>query len=693
MPNKAWIAFRGTLTRFESSKIVPEIAIRNSIGFVAAVAIATSVRSPAAGAIAGVGALNVSYSDSRDPYGLRARRMLISAALCGLAITLGALSAHNNAAAVAAATCWAFASGMLCALGTTAADLGVITLVTFVVFAARTMTLVEAVESGLTAFGAATLQTLLAIALWPIRQYEPERQIVSSLYAALARMARGPVPPSTAPPYSKQITDAQESLASLGGDHRPEAERLFMLLTQAERIRLSILTLARLVHRIARYEEGKEVSSALNQALHASAETLDAIAGCALAGTSPGKTGRFADAAQAVAAHQWKAPSRFFAALVRDARQQVDALGGQLRTASGMVTPTEVADGHGEPWQLQFSSRLAKLQANLSLNSTVFRHAVRLAICLGAGDALGRAISLQRTYWIPMTIAIVLRPDFTATQSRGVLRIAGTLAGLALATVMFHFIHTGPVSDIVLMGVFMFLLRWVGPANYGIFVIALSALVVLLAAATGVPPREVIVARAVNTSIGGLMAMIVYAAWPTWEKTQVGKALAEMIDAYREYFDAVMTALSGGDRSALDPVRLKSRRTRTNAEASVDRLAGEPGVEPDLLHRLHAILVSSHSFVHAAMALEAALYRTETVPTRPATVEFAKEVDLTLRAAADSLRSHAPLPRELPDLRTAHNRIAGSKTAKARRYEMVNMETDRITTSLNTLIENLSEAV
>ena len=691
MPNTAWIAFRNALTRFEAQKIVPEIAVRNSIGFVAAVAIATLVRSPAAGAIAGVGALNVSYSDSRDPYGLRARRMLISAALCGVAVTLGALAGHSDVTAIAAATCWAFASGMLVALGTTAADIGTVTLVTLVVFAARPLPPLEAVESGLTAFGAALLQILLSVALWPIRRYEPERRIISGLYTALARMAEEAMPPSSAPPYSKQITDAQDSLASLGSDHRMEAERLFMLLTQAERIRLSILTVARLAHRIARYEEGGEASAALTKALRAAGKTLEDIAAGSLAGRPSGDTGSFEQSAHAFGTHRWKSPSTFFSALVRDAHQQLDALGGQLRTASGMASPAETTANTREPWQLQFSSRIAKLQANLSLDSTVFRHALRLAVCLGLGDTLGRAVTLQRTYWIPMTIAIVLKPDFTTTQSRGVLRIAGTLAGLALATALFHFVHTGPVSDIALMGVFIFLLRWIGPAQYGIFVMALSALVVLLAASTGVAPKDVIVARAINTSVGGLMAMIVYAAWPTWEKTQVGKALADLLDAYREYFGAVIGALSGGPQKSLDPFRLKSRRARTNAEASVDRLSGEPRVAPDLLRHLHAILVSSHSFVHAVMALEAALYRTEAVPTRPATLKFAQEVDKTLEAAAHSLRTHEPLPRDLPDLREAHNQIAGSRPTPAPRYEMVDTETDRITTSLNTLMENLAD--
>ena len=55
-----------------------------------------------------------------------------------------------------------------------------------------------------------------------------------------------------------------------------------------------------------------------------------------------------------------------------------------------------------------------------------------------------------------MTVAIVLRPDFTAIFSRGILRIAGTFAGFLLATGLFHFLHTGIASDIVLIAVFAF---------------------------------------------------------------------------------------------------------------------------------------------------------------------------------------------------------------------------------------------
>jgi uncharacterized membrane protein YccC len=675
-------AFWKALTRFESTKILPEIAIRNTAGFIAALVIATMLDSPSAGVVAGTGALNVSYSDSRDPYAIRGRRMLISAAMCGLAVTLGALSGHSNVSAVLAAMLWAFAAGMLVALGIPAGDLGVITLVTLVVFAARPLPPLLAVETGLNAFAGALLQILLSIAPWPWRRYEPEKRIVTALYHALADIARAPSLPSSAPPFSNQISDAQDALSLLGSDHGLEAERLVLLLNQAERIRLSILNLGRLTRRIGRAEEGKDAAAALTRVLEGASVALEAV-------MASGRLEVFTHAAREFRKRNWGGPSTFFAALIRDAQQQVDALGGQLRVASGTVPRASDPEEMREPWRLRFSGRLAKLQANLSLHSTVFRHALRLSVCLGIGDAVGRALSLQRTYWIPMTIAIVLKPDFTATFSRGVLRILGTFAGLVLATVLFHFIHTGLFTDIVLLSLFTFLLRWIGPANYGIFVIALSAMIVLLIATTGVSPREVIAARAINTAGGGILAMLAYLLWPTWEKTQVGPALADMMESYRLYFRAVVGALSGGSPAAIDRIRVSGRRARSNAEASVDRLRGEPLVQTEQLNVLSAILVNSHSFVHAVMALESGLYRTQPVAARPATLKFANETDEVLAAIAASLRTRAPLPRDLPLLREAHNRIIGSPEALTNRYTLVNIETDRIVTSLNTVLEKV----
>ncbi len=686
------------LIRFEPEKIVPEIAVRNTLGFTLAVILGTVLSSPSTGVVAGLGALNVAYTDGRDPYLFRARRMLISALLSGVAVALGALSGHSNTTAVIAAGLWAFAAGMLVALGSTAGDLGVITLVTLVVFAAKPLSPLQAIESAGVAMAGGLIQGILATFLWTVRRYEPERRIIGEIYANLAKVAQDPTPAAKAPPMSRRISDAQDALAPLAKDHSTEAERHVFLLTQAERIRLSVLNLGRLRRRLARHAGGEAAAEALARILEQSALAIQWI-GERMFATDKTESRNASLPPLAAELETFRnfrsAPGdTFFAALLRDACQQIDALRSQLGAASAAAAGTRTnpypansitGTDDSEPWRLRFEGWRARLTANLSLDSTVFRHALRLAICLTLGDALGRSMSLQRTYWIPMTIAIVLKPDFTGTFSRGVLRIGGTLAGLVIATVLFHFIHTGVATDIALMAVFVLLLRWIGPANYGIFVMAVSALVVLLIAVTGIAPAAVIAPRALNTAIGGALALLTYALWPTWERTQTSAALASMLAAYREYFHAVVRAYQGDPISAIEKVRVKGRRARSNAAASVDRMSGEPGVTSRQVATLSAILVHSHSFVHAAMAMESRLYRHRRDPVPAWMPAFAASAEHALADMESVLRHpHVPTRRSRLGEVEAHKPAHDSSA-------LLEIESDRIRTSLRSLGEEIAK--
>jgi uncharacterized membrane protein YccC len=315
-------------------------------------------------------------------------------------------------------------------------------------------------------------------------------------------------------------------------------------------------------------------------------------------------------------------------------------------------------------------------------------------------DALVRSIGGPRGYWGPMTVAIVLKPDFTTTFSRGVLRLAGTFVGIALSTALFHTIAPTPMLTAPLIALFVFVMRWAGPANYGILVAALTSLVVLLFAATGIAPAEVMAARALFTVVGGAIALGAYRLWPTWERTQVPEALARLLDAYRGYFQAVRDAyLYPGMEQApafgarLEAARQSGRLARTTLEASVARLRMEPGVSPAQLTRLQAILANSHRFIHAVMALEAGLFRSEPVPPRPAFAAFSNSVDATLYFLAAYLRGVPVHAGDLPDLRDEHRALLNSNVSQSDRYDLVNVESDRITNSLNTLSVELIQWV
>jgi uncharacterized membrane protein YccC len=659
---------------------------------------------PLAAVAIATGALNVSFSDGSDPYGQRARRMLGWSVLGAFAVFLGSLTGVWHVPAILMAAAWAFAAGMLMCLGTRAGDLGLNTLVALIVFAAHgAATLLGAAETGLLVLAGGLLQTAFALFFWPVRRDRPERRAAGQTYLDLAREVdpRSEVVIST--PLSVPSAVVQDALDALGRDNSIAAERYRLLFDQADRLRLSIYLLSRL--RDALGEGDNQRTNAEGDA----AARLDAVfplvsellaeVGKSLISDQPSghlpaireKLLPLAEAAQAQ-----KVEHAF--PLAVDIASAIDVLAGQLRMVV-QLAQNNTAQGESEfasmerarPLKLQIAGWLATLRANLDFRSAICRHAIRLSLCIAVGDGIERAVGWHRAYWLPMTMAVVLKPDFTTTFSRGALRLLGTFGGLVLATVLYYVLPHSALTQLLLVGIFTFFLRYLGPANYGVFTVAVSGLIVFLIASTSATsPADVVAARAVNTGAGGVLALIAYAIWPTWERTQVSEALAAMFDATRVYFQTVIQRLASGDsalNTLLDDSRREWRRTRSSAEASVGRVKSEPGITAAKIDCLDSMLASSHALVHAVMGLEAGALKTAVHTPTAALETFAKDVDFTLYFLAAALRGSPAAGQSLPQLRDDHRRLLEARDSFSANDGYVLIETDRLTVSLNTLRE------
>jgi uncharacterized membrane protein YccC len=699
-PLNKWQSFWGGVLHIDVAKIDPWIALRNAAGVGAPLVVGTVIGMPLGGLAVASGALNVSYSDGHDPYGQRAKRMLAASVLCAFAVMAGGLAGRHNVAATLLATVWAFGSGMAIALGPTAENLGVVSLVVLIIYSAQSLTPERALQAGGLAFAGGVIQMLLSLALWPVRTFEPERRALANLYLTLAKAAASPASLMKAPPPAEASTQAQQALAARSTDHGIESERFVSLLNQAERMRLGLFTLGRLLRRMRREKFGFASAEMVETFLEAASRAMASI-GDSLGQGLPleideSSLQEMRHATEALREKDNAADRTFLAAVVRDARHQMDALAGQLRAAVQLaadVSPwglqvTRDRD-KARPWRMRITGGLARVTANLTLQSAVCRHAVRLAVAVAIAEVAARNLETPRAYWLPMTTVLVLKPEFTVTFTRGLLRIGGTIAGLLLATAMFHFLPSGRAAEIVLIAAFVFVLRWVGPANYGIFGIAVSALVVLLIAFTGVAPKDVILARGIHTVMGGILALAIYAVWPTWERMQVGEMMARLMDAYCDYFASVVEELTRADGSIsverLDKARLAARLARTNAVASVERMRAEPGTRVEEIALLSGMLASSHRFAYAVMSVEAGILPSARPPVRPEFRVFAADVVATLKGISATLRRERQ-PQKLPDLREDHRRLIESQAA-GERYALMNVEADRMTNSLNTLRE------
>ncbi len=85
--------------------------------------------------------------------------------------------------------------------------------------------------------------------------------------------------------------------------------------------------------------------------------------------------------------------------------------------------------------------------------------------------------------------------------------------------------------------------------------------------------------RFLDTLIGGAIALVAYALWPTWAETDVEVSLSELARAEQDYADRVLGELAGqipADDELLRPLTRRVRLAASNAEAALDHSMADP---------------------------------------------------------------------------------------------------------------------
>lgn len=700
----AWRKLWRDIVRIDRSQLVFWTALRNAIGVFIPLAVGAATGQLLLGLTASTGALQVAFADRPGPYRLRAGRMLLASLAGALSVFVGSATGAVDWLAVVLAAIWGLAGGLLVALGPAATQIGLTGIIVLLVYGAHPLVPDLAVGQGVLFLAGGLLQTVLAVAVWPVGRFGPEREALAAVFRQLAIYTRAPSGRDTAPPATAEINTAATTLLGLGSDHGATAESFRALLDEAERIRLELLVLNGTRKHLRAAQDDPPALQAVDAIWDATGRVLSALAEMiALDRPLEGDSDSLARIDATVAALRQDPLAG------ADDRQRLqragilghaDALAGQLRAAVEIVQEGSVAGEEGtlrgaaaRPSALRPRGALAILRANLSLDSAAFRHAIRLAGCLALAAAFARGLALPRGYWLPMTAALTLRPDFSTTISRGLGRIGGTMLGLVLATALVHLVFGEIPAQVLLVGVLVFLARSLGQVNFGLSIVPVTGLVVILTGFAGANPQATILERGLYTLAGGILGLAAYRLWPTWERTQTPAILADLLDAYRRYFALVMAGYRHPgpfDPARVHAARLAARLARSNAEASLDRLRNEAASSPRDNELATGLLANSHRFAHAVMAIEAGLYQ-HPAPSRPAALQpFVADVDTILTAIAQALRDPTQPTAPLPDLRAAQRGlVAAIGPEPSYQAAALTAETERITNSLNTILHLL----
>ena len=674
-----------TLLQTGKRDVPAVVALRNTAAIVLPLAVGALTDHLAAGLGVSAGALNTMFVDQPGPYRLRLQRMLLAALASGFAAFAGSVLGQWPATLLPAVALWGFGAALLVAIDAHATRVGLTSLILLVIMGAEPHSAPQALPAALLIFVGGLLQTLFAIAAWPLQRYRPERLALAQAFRELADFARTDAADDVAVALPPSLNDVQALLFGAGRARGRAVEAFRVLAQLSERMRLELFALA---HQQETCDQ-PEVRAALASARNHAADVLTAIAIALEQAATPQSAATLDAYAQAVARIESAPPS----ADVDIANARIAALGGQLRAA---VRNGDTAGSRGEiraqraefrlPRALRSANPLATLRANLRLSSPACRHAIRYGVCVTVALALSHVLPLSRGYWMPMTVAIVLKPDFGATWRYGLLRVAGTLGGLLLTTAVLHFGGVGNFwMSLALMAVLCFAFRELATVHYGIAVVCLTGTVVILLSFYGIPAAASVHARAIDTALGSALALLAYLLWPTWERGREREVLARMLDAYRNYLMAVLR----GDTQARHSTRIDSRTARSAAQASLDRLRGEPASRANV-PRAEALVAQANRVVRAAMMLEAA--RGDTVDPPPRQIdEFANACDAAMHEAAEALRQ-SRAPQGEFQLRARQRVLAASLAESADAFDVsLRDASDRIVDAIDSLLHVLAQ--
>ncbi|WP_329569716.1 FUSC family protein [Kitasatospora sp. NBC_01266] len=491
-------------------------AVRAAVGMALPVAVGFATGQSADGALVAMGALGAVLGDTADAYRLRVFNIAVPQLFAAAGLALGEQVYGHGWVAVAALTGLALVAGMISTIGAVSSAIGLNVLLMAVIGAGLPFPPPWWHGPLLILLGAALILAMALLA-WPVRSRVPERDAVADAY--------------------RQTADL---LDAAGGEHWSEVRaRLTGALDHAYDLLLSRRALA------PGRSQGMSRLMALLGALTPLIEAAPAVhaAGGALGGQLAGEVRRIARAVgagqplavDAVSEREPTTPvERAAAAAVLHARE-VLAGKHQSLAASAALRPT--------PLRVRARSRAREVL----LSAASWHYGLRLALCLGLAQALVSTIAVPRSYWVPLTVTFVLKPDFGSVFSRAVLRALGTAVGLVLATAVLAVVPRGG-WEVPVVAVLAAALPVVSRRSYGLQTMVITPLILIFSDLLNHQGVHLLVPRLVDSLLGCAIVLVAgYALWPESWHSRVGARLADAVEDVARYLECAFAGEWDGD--------------------------------------------------------------------------------------------------------------------------------------------------
>jgi uncharacterized membrane protein YccC len=335
------------------------------------------------------------------------------------------------------------------------------------------------------------------------------------------------------------------------------------------------------------------------------------------------------------------------------------------RVISGKWTPSNAVPMAAVSGRERLRTRAQDAWEQLIGGWIAWAFTIRLMTCMGVAAVLSEVLPLERSYWVPLTVAVILKPDYGSVFARALQRAIGTVIGAVLGAAILAVVPFGPWL-LVPFGILAALLPYGKARSFGLSATFLTPLVVVLIDLLTPAGWRLAGDRALDTLLASAVVLLIgYAPWPvSWHAHLPGK-FAATLRVICDYMDeSLVTAWAGtasagpgqagrkGDaKPGLPPWRSRLRRRASRAlsdlRAEYQRTMSEPTAVSRRASALWPAVVGLEDLLDAVTATVVAIGRGAPPPSPGAVRQLTGELR-AVAAATDSGVVLPPTSRSLP---------------------------------------------
>ncbi|GAC1395241.1 MAG: FUSC family membrane protein [Sediminibacterium sp.] len=240
------------------------------------------------------------------------------------------------------------------------------------------------------------------------------------------------------------------------------------------------------------------------------------------------------------------------------------------------------------------------IRDNLGFRSNIFRHSLRITLAASFAYLIAQFLPVGHSYWILLTVIVILKPGYSLTRQRNFARLAGTLAGAALGVLVLYLVKDKTALVVILgfgmTGAYSFMRK-----HYLVSVMLMTLYLLLMFHL--LYPQDfnmIFTDRIIDTVIGSVIALLFgYLLAPVWEHEQISELMKTTLQDNMDYYQGTATVFAGKplNRALNNVARKNSWVSLANLSDAFTRMLSEPRSKQKNSNYIHQFVVANHMLV------------------------------------------------------------------------------------------------